>query len=74
MKQISVTTLQEMKDNGYRLSASCNYCGRSEWLKLDKLIERLGQEYVVGGNEGFRRSLACTRCGRHQAQLTVHPR
>lgn len=74
MKQISITTLQEIRDNRYRLSANCQWCRRTEWLDLDKLIERLGPDYVVAGNDRFRRALSCTRCGRRQAQLTVHPR
>jgi len=74
MRQVSITKLHEIEVSRYRLSAYCNFCGRSDWMNLDMLIDLLGAEFVEGGNEGFRRSLACTRCGRHQAQLTVHPR
>lgn len=75
MQQIKIETLQELKDNEYRLSYQCNniYCRRSAEQDLDKLIAELGPNYRVAGNDHFRFKFVCARCENRDIQLTVHP-
>ena len=70
---VSLNTLGDLKAAGYRLYGHC-YCGHSQILDLDVLIEHFGSEYVFIGEKRIVRALKCSVCGRPAGQITVQPR
>ena len=71
-QSISLRTLGDLKQAGYRLYGNC-YCGRSRELDLDMLIERYGEDYVFINEHRIQRSLKCTSCGHPGGKLTLQP-
>lgn len=70
-------TLQGMIEVGDGVTAYCISthdcpCGHSGELDLAQLIARLGADFSIPRNHArFIRSLRCTRCGRHNAEIRL---
>ena len=64
MHTISVTTLGELRREGWIVYAHCcaRYCGRGRRLDLDQLIGIFGADHVFIGDREIARRLRC-RCG-----------
>ena len=70
---ITISTLQDLSDHGYRLEGNCLTCGRGRPLDLAKLIERFGPGYSYVNETRIRAALACTACGSRGGTLTIRP-
>ncbi|MCP4319414.1 MAG: hypothetical protein GY789_26355 [Hyphomicrobiales bacterium] len=64
MRAISVTTLGDLRHEGWIVYAHCcaRYCGRGRRLDLDMLIEIFGPQYVFIGDTRIPGRLRC-KCG-----------
>lgn len=64
MRSITLNTLGDLRREQCRMRAHCSgpNCGRSSVLDLDKLIDKLGEDFAYVGDSTIERALRC-RCG-----------
>lgn len=72
---LDMDTLGKLRDFGYRLFAGCTApgSGHGDWLDLDVLIERFGEDYVFINETRIGAACVCKKCGHRGATLTLHP-
>jgi hypothetical protein len=69
-----LSTIQDLIDFGYRVSAHCGRfprCQHREELDLKALRKRLGPDYVLIANDAFTRALVCRACGHKGGDLRL---
>jgi hypothetical protein len=66
---IVYSTLGDLRQGTFRISAWCRECNREEWVKIDGLIRRLGEAYPY--TTGL--ALVCSRCRSRNVGVTIHP-
>lgn len=68
---ITISTLGDHIDEGNDISAYCDDCGRSTYLNLEKLAEKLGRGHsALVGKLGPK--LKCSKCGSKRMSFIVH--
>jgi hypothetical protein len=77
MQPRTISTLRQLKDDGYEVTAHCGAsvdCRHSAKLDLDLLIEKLGGDFVtVGDPNPLAARLRCEKCGGRSITLILSP-
>lgn len=71
----SLETLGHLRDMNVRIFAHCTaqYAGHGDWLDIDALIERFGEDYVFINETRIGAACVCRKCGHRGATLRLHP-
>jgi len=71
--QITVSTLSDIRDHGYRLQAHCR-CTYYATVDIDALIAVFGPDFdCVDGREAILSKLKCSECGATPTDLLLMP-
>jgi hypothetical protein len=68
----AITTLGQLIEGGYAITAHCGDCRHSKALDLSALAERLGPGFVaIGTPNPLMERLRCEKCGKKRIGLII---
>lgn len=69
MTEITVSTLGDMQDKGYRFNVWCERCQRGGILPVAPFVEKLGRHHSMD----VRGLLRCKECKQKDVEIRVQP-
>ena len=68
----NASTLSAYRQSGTKIFATCTSCRYSDFVDLDTLIARYGEDCnFIQSREEIRQSLSCSKCGNRAPEIQI---